>query len=130
MGGLIPTIFRGFYPCSREAPCIACGEAYIVPYLMCLVCGRLSTNSRCSIHRGTTNKGYGYSHQIRRKDYIEAQPFCTYCLHTVDPRTGSCGVVDCAHCPLQLDHVVRLGTQRIDKGMYQVLCKKCNRAKG
>jgi hypothetical protein len=101
-----------------------------MPYLTCLVCGALSTRSRCPIHRGSTAKGYGYTHHIRRMYYINAQPFCTYCYHTVDPSTGRCSDSACAKCPLQLDHVVALGVKRIDKGMYQVLCRKCNRAKG
>lgn len=100
-----------------------------MPYLSCLVCGRLSTSSRCSIHSTSTNKGYGYTHQIRRVEYISAQPFCTYCLHRVDPTTQRCSDVSCVHCPLQLDHVYPLGSMRIDKGIYQVLCRVCNRAK-
>jgi hypothetical protein len=101
-----------------------------MPYLICLVCGRLSTNSRCPIHSGSTAKGYGYAHQIRRMNYIRSQPFCTYCKHRCDPDTGSCGDSECTRCPLQLDHVIALGIKRIDKGLYQVLCRKCNRAKG
>lgn len=100
-----------------------------MPYLPCLVCGALSRNSRCAIHSSSTAKGYGYSHQVRRKEYIEAQPFCSICFHRVDPDSGSCIDPDCDRCPLQLDHVIALGTKRIDKGIYQVLCRKCNRAK-
>lgn len=101
-----------------------------MPWLTCLICGALSSSSRCPIHKGTTAKGYGYAHHIRRMNYIKAQPFCTYCYHRVDPDTGSCGLVDCVRCPLQLDHVIPMGTKRIDHKIYQVLCKKCNRAKG
>lgn len=101
-----------------------------MPWLTCLICGALSRSSRCPIHRSANARGYGYPHQIRRKELIKLQPFCTHCFHMVDPDTGSCGMVNCERCPLQLDHVIALGTKRIDRGFYQILCRKCNRAKG
>jgi hypothetical protein len=102
-----------------------------MPLIPCLECGRLSEESRCPQHRKTAARGYGGAHQRLRREAIHAHPWCAQCGHEADPITGHCGDLACKRCPLQLDHLDPLSKQpaRQTTGRYQVLCRRCNRAK-
>lgn len=100
--------------------------------LPCLVCGGLSSESRCRIHRTRQARGYGQEHQDARDVYIRTHPFCADCGHTA-LHFGSCPVgKGCPKCPLELDHTPSLDYIRKHpecKITYTVRCKQCNRKK-
>lgn len=103
-----------------------------MPYLACLVCGALSKQGLCPVHRTREAQGYDYRHRRSRREEIAAHPYCAYCGHEADPYTGRCDDQLCPRCPLQRDHVqpIRQGRVKNVRQTYQILCRQCNRKKG
>jgi hypothetical protein len=81
---------------------------------MCLVCGAISDQSRCVVHRKTSARGYGSQHQKSRQQAINQAPFCWKC--------------GCVNCSLQWHHVTELrgGRNPDTDDRRQLLCKKCH----
>jgi hypothetical protein len=101
--------------------------------LPCLVCGALSAESRCRIHRTRQARGYDKAHYEARDVYIRSHPVCQGCMHTA-LHYGKCPVPGCPKCPLELDHTPSLDYIRKHPGehiviKYTVLCRQCNRRK-
>ena len=104
-----------------------------MPLLSCLVCGRLSNQSRCKLHRSRQARGYTDEHFAERAYRIGKSPVCENCGHTALHKGGRCNDSTCKKCPLQLDHSPSLDYIRKHPGTlitYRVLCRECNRAKG
>lgn len=83
---------------------------------MCLVCGAISTQSRCPVHRTKQARGYGTEHQKSRARAIEVAPYCWKC---------GCPL---GTCKLEWHHVVELhGGRNPEKdNRRQLLCKNCH----
>jgi hypothetical protein len=83
---------------------------------MCLVCGAISTESRCEIHRKTSARGYGSAHQKSRTAAMKAAPYCWKCF------------CPASICKLEWHHVepLRGGRNPDVDGRRQLLCKKCH----
>lgn len=97
-------------------------------YLQCLVCGKLSTESRCPKHRKALAARYGTTHQKTRKTAILTSPFCAHCRHQVT-ENGRCGDVSCTRCPIELHHVVPIQGGLVEgDSRRQLLCRICHRA--
>jgi hypothetical protein len=101
--------------------------------LPCLVCGALSDQSRCRVHRTRQARGYDRAHYEARDLYIRAHPVCAGCMHTA-LHYGKCPVPNCPKCPLELDHTpsldyIRKHPQEHITIRYTVLCRQCNRRK-
>jgi len=99
--------------------------------LPCLVCGRLSEQSRCREHRTRQARGYDQEHEVVRDIRIRQSPFCAECQH-VALHYGKCPEPGCPKCPLELDHTPSLDYIRKHPGTkikYTVLCRQCNRKK-
>jgi hypothetical protein len=94
---------------------------------MCLVCGALSKQSRCSIHRTNEARGYGTVHRRTRIEHLKQIPWCSHCGHVVG-QDGYCGQMLCKKCPLELHHVAELqgGRSANVDGRRQLLCRKCH----
>lgn len=87
---------------------------------------------RCADHRlgqererdrrrpSMADRGYGPGWQARSRALVKAQPWCSNCL--AEPTREN---------PLTVDHVISLkdGGETIDENL-QVLCRRCNSAKG
>lgn len=100
--------------------------------LMCLVCGKLSDQSRCPLHREPRRKGhYDWQHIKMRLYAIQNHPFCAKCNHQVNaagPRLGACNDLLCRKCPLEFHHVEALqGGRAQSDSRRQLLCKLCHR---
>lgn len=96
---------------------------------MCLVCGALSKESRCRVHRTNEARGYGKAHRDSRKNALLTAPFCVHCGHGAEA-TGRCGFYGCQRCPLEWHHVSELYGSRssLVDDRRQLLCKLCHLA--
>lgn len=84
--------------------------------LMCLVCGVISSQSRCPLHRTNNARGYGTEHRKSRAAALKQAPFCWNC---------GCPITE---CKLQWHHVTELrGGRNPEKDdRRQLLCQKCH----
>jgi 5-methylcytosine-specific restriction endonuclease McrA len=87
-----------------------------VPTKMCLICGALSSQSRCPVHRTKQARGYGTEHQIMRQKAIAVAPYCWNC---------GCPITE---CKLELHHVTPMygGRNQEKDDRRQLLCKRCH----
>jgi hypothetical protein len=83
---------------------------------MCLVCGVVSDQSRCSIHRGNSARGYGKAHRDSRAQAMKVAPYCWKC--------GCSARI----CKLEWHHVEPLngGRNPDTDDRRQLLCKSCH----
>lgn len=87
-----------------------------MPKKMCLDCGRISSQSRCSIHRTKQARGYGAEHEKSKRLAVQAAPYCWKCFC---PAT---------QCKLEWHHVSELrgGRNPDTDDRRQLLCKRCH----
>lgn len=83
---------------------------------MCLDCGVVTDQSRCSIHRQDTARGYGFKHKKQRQAAIALAPYCWKC---------GCPITT---CKLEWHHVTELqGGRNPEKDdRRQLLCINCH----
>lgn len=83
---------------------------------MCLVCGAISDQSRCSVHRGNQARGYGREHKQSKKAAMALAPYC-----------WNCGC-PATQCKLEWHHVTELrgGRNEETDDRRQLLCTKCH----
>lgn len=83
---------------------------------MCIVCGRVTDQTRCYTHRTKQARGYGTEHQKSRAAAIEQAPYCWKCFC---PATK---------CKLQWHHVTELrgGRNPDADDRRQLLCIRCH----
>lgn len=81
---------------------------------MCLVCGAISDQPRCRIHRTRQARGYDKAHFKARAAAINSAPYCWKC--------------GCRDCSLEWHHVEPLhgGRNPYADNRRQLLCKRCH----
>lgn len=82
--------------------------------MMCLVCGAITDQTRCPIHRTNNARGYGTAHKKSRERAMKLAPYC-----------WNCG---CRNCSLEWHHVEPLygGRNPYADDRRQLLCKNCH----
>lgn len=83
---------------------------------MCIVCGAITDQTRCRIHRTKQSRGYGPEHEQSRANAMEKAPYCWKCFC---PAT---------RCKLQWHHVTELrgGRNPDSDDRRQLLCIRCH----
>lgn len=86
--------------------------------MMCIVCGVITDQTRCPLHRTKQARGYGKEHERSKQIALAIAPYCWKC---------GCPVNECS---LEWHHVTELrggrNPEKDDRRM--LLCSKCHLA--